>query len=138
MVKEGFSGSDICSVNAEQLQGNLGEVFQAGGIRGPKLGGFRGQKDHRGSLGVVGGVERNEVGEKKGSRRSLGCCQPCKGFEFFSSRSLWMILNRAVIVELPDAIHYLTVNSKWPVKLLIIFPILKEAHCHTNPTPLLQ
>lgn len=45
MVKEGFSGSDICSVNAEQLQGNLGEVFQAGGIRGPKLGGFRGQKD---------------------------------------------------------------------------------------------
>ena len=52
--------------------------------RGPKLGGFRGQKDHHGSLGVVGrGVEQNDVGEKKGFRRSLGCCQPCKGFEFF-------------------------------------------------------
>lgn len=54
---------------------------------GPELGGFRRQKDHHGGLGVVAwGVERDEVEETKGSRRSLWRCQPCKGFGFFSSK----------------------------------------------------
>lgn len=42
-----------------------------------------------------------------------GHCWSCEGFGFCSTRSLWEIINREVLVKLPDAIHHLTVNSEF-------------------------
>lgn len=71
-------------MNAEQLQEALREQgskqMEHMGV-GHELDGLRGQEDHHGGLGIVGcKVEGDEVGKKKGSRRSLGYCQ---GFGFF-------------------------------------------------------